>query len=127
MKIYLAGGMRSGWQDKVKEAAPNATYLDPTTKCEDKMCLKEIFNWDLARVYECDVIFAYIERDNPSCIGTSFELGSAYGQKKTIILVLEDENEHIKDKYLQFLTPAADLIYKDLDTAINFLKTLTEE
>ena len=31
-KVYLAGGMRSGWQDEVTQAAPQHEYIDPRSK-----------------------------------------------------------------------------------------------
>lgn len=35
MKIYLSGGMHSGWQQRVKRACPGPEYLDP---CEPRGC-----------------------------------------------------------------------------------------
>ena len=41
-----------------------------------------------------------MEKTNPSGIGMSVEMGYAKALGKTVILCLEENNEHIKDGYL---------------------------
>jgi nucleoside 2-deoxyribosyltransferase len=121
--IYLAGGIRSDWQQKVIDSVNYLTFFNPRSKEVDKrLTLDEFGTWDLHHVRACDLVFAYMEKSNPSGVGMAVELGYAKGLGKTIILCLESDNEHIKDKYLSFMTKVADAVYTDLDDAISHLK-----
>lgn len=122
MKIYLAGGLRSGWQDKLKELLPNIELISPLDKDDKSMNVYEYGTWDLHYIKQCDLVFAYMEKTNPSGIGLSCEIGFAYGIGKTVITCLEPNNEHIKDVYLQFIKKVSHIVYDDLDSAVKYLK-----
>ena len=67
MKIYLAGGMKSDWQDIVINACPEHTYFDPR-----KHGLSNPVDYtklDLDHIIEADIIFACFTNDNPSGFG----------------------------------------------------------
>lgn len=122
-KVYLAGGIRSNWQEKVIEANPKLEFYNPRTKEVDRtLTLPEFGTWDLHYIKKCDLVFAYMEKTNPSGIGMSVEMGFAHGLGKTVVLVLEPGNEKIKDSYLQFMKKAADIVFEDLDKAIEYLQ-----
>jgi len=121
-KVYLAGGIRSGWQDRVMREA-DAEYYNPREKEITKtLTLEEYGTWDLHHIKQCDLVFAYMEKDNPSGIGMSVEMGYAKGLGKTIILCLEQENQFIKPGYLSFMEKVADVVYTDLESAIKYLR-----
>lgn len=122
MKIYLAGGLRSGWQDKLKKLLPDVELISPLDKDDKSMNVMEYGTWDLHYIKQCDLVFAYMERINPSGIGLSCEIGFAYGIGKTVITCLEPENEHIKDAYLQFIKKVSHIVYDDFDSAVKYLK-----
>lgn len=125
VKVYLAGGMRSGWQDYVKSTF-NLTFLDPRKKeANNKMSVQEIGTCDLFFIKQSDIVFCYIEKTNPSGIGAAAELGFAKGLGKTVILCLEPNNKHINDKYLQFLHNVSHVVYNNLDEALKYLKKIT--
>jgi len=100
MKIYLSGGMRSGWQQRLKKLLrawlrnmeKNVTYYDPTMHGLDDS--PQYTFWDLEHIRKCDLVFAYMERDNPSGIGLALEVGYALGLGKPIILVNESERPY---------------------------------
>ncbi len=120
-KIYLAGGIRSNWQEKVTSRI-DAEFYNPRTKEVDKiLTLTEFGTWDLHYIKQCDIVFAYMEKNNPSGIGMSVEIGFAKGLGKTVILCLEENNEFIKDKYLEFMKKASDILFTDLEDAIKYL------
>lgn len=120
-KIYLAGGIRSNWQEKVTSRI-DAEFYNPRTKEVDKvLTLTEFGTWDLHYIRQCDIVFAYMEKNNPSGIGMSVEIGFAKGLGKTVILCLEENNEFIKDKYLEFMKKASDIAFTDLEDAIKYL------
>ena len=120
-KIYLAGGIRSNWQEKVTSRI-DAEFYNPRTKEVDKvLTLTEFGTWDLHYIKQCDIVFAYMEKNNPSGIGMSVEIGFAKGLGKTVILCLEENNEFIKDKYLEFMKKASDIVFTDFEEAVKYL------
>jgi len=120
MKVYLAGGMRSGWHERVKAQCNHVLY-DPSSKDEAKMTLEEYGTWDLTHIKNAAIVFVYIERSNPSGFGAAIEAGYAKGLGKTVILVLEPGHETHKDKYLAFFRKVADVTFDELDPAIKHL------
>jgi len=120
--VYLAGGLRSGWQNEVQERCPHLTFISPLDKDEDSMSLEEFGTWDLHHVKQADLVFTYIERTNPSCIGAAIETGYAAGKDTTVILVLEPDHEHFKNRYLDFYRKVADVTFQKLDSGINYLQ-----
>jgi len=93
--VYLAGGMRSGWQDVIKTDIPNAIYIDPrVNKLLDE---RNYTGYDLSGVIAADIIFAYMERDNPAGHGMAVEIGYAAALGKTIIYV--EDTKHPNSRY----------------------------
>jgi len=100
-------------------------FLDPRHKEADKnMSVEEIGTCDLFFINQSDIVFCYMEKTNPSGIGAAAELGYAKGLGKTVILCLEPNNNHIKDKYLEFLHKVSHVVYSNLYDGIAFLKKL---
>jgi nucleoside 2-deoxyribosyltransferase len=127
-KVYLAGGFKSDWANKVKKCSPSLSWINPKDK-EFKngervvMSVDEYGKWDLHFIKQCDILFVYIERINPSCIGLSCEAGYAKGLGKTVITVLEPNNETIKDSYLSFITQVSDIVFETLEDGVEYLKS----
>ena len=124
-KVYLAGGYRTNWQEKVKELK-GFKWLDPKEKERPNgtaipMSLNEYGTWDLHQIKQSDIVFVYAERTNKSCIGLSVESGYAKGLGKTVILVLEPNHETIDDRYLQFLKKAACITFEKLEDGMDYL------
>jgi len=121
-KVYLAGGIRSNWQQKVIDNV-DAIFFNPRTKEVDRtLTLTEFGTWDLHFIKQCDIVFAYMEKNNPSGIGMAVEMGYAKGLGKTVILCLEPDNEFIKAGYLQFMKKVSDVVYENIDEAIAHLQ-----
>lgn len=126
--IYLAGGFKSDWANDIKKCSDKFQWINPKEK-EFKngeriiMDVNEYGRWDLHFIKQCDICFIYIERSNTSCIGLSVEAGFAKGLGKTVILILEPNHETIKDCYLSFITQVADIVFEDLESGINYLKS----
>lgn len=127
VKVYLAGGMRSGWQDKVmsavRERLPNVPliFLDPRqngTSSESTYTA-----WDMDAVEISDVLFGYLEADNLAGQGLCVEFGQAEGMrraghpKKHIIFVCEPE--HPKYRYFGMARECADTVTDSLDKGID--------
>lgn len=94
MKVYLAGGMKSRWQDDVIAEFPGVEFIDPRSHgLKDE---REYTKWDLDGIRRSDVVFAYMDTDNPSGFGLSLEVGYAHGLGKPVIYVCEDTSERQK-------------------------------
>ena len=87
MKIYLAGGMKGTWQDRIREVLPNHTCYDP--RDHNLSNPVDYTKWDLDHVKKADLIFAVFTKDNPSGFGMSLEIGYAHALGIPIVLVDE--------------------------------------
>jgi len=122
--VYLAGGMRSNWRKRVRNKSQGLDFISPVDKEVDyEMSAEEYGVWDLHYLREVNIVFGYMERTNPSGIGLACELGYAYGKDTTVVLVLEDESKHFKDRYLQFMEKVSDVRFSSLEDGIRFLST----
>lgn len=129
--VYLAGGFKSDWAIRVKECSDNLLYINPKEKEYKRgerivMDVNEYGRWDLHFIKQSDVVFVYVERSNPSCIGLCCEAGYAKGLGKTVITILEPNHETIKDAYLSFITQVSDIVFEDLDSGIAYLKSFAQ-
>lgn len=96
LRVYLAGGMRGGWQDRVIEACEglNVEFFDPRSHgLKDEV---EYTHWDLEHVNLADCVFAYVEKDNPSGHGMMLELGYCAGMNWWKIFVEEEDDPRTK-------------------------------
>lgn len=117
MKIYLAGGMKSDWQDKVMVACPNHTYFDPRTHGLENPA--DYTKWDLEHVAKSDLVFACFTLDNPSGFGMCIEIGYAHRADKQIILVDEQQL-----KSWGIVRQCCNYVFNDLHKGIDCLKTI---
>lgn len=127
-KVYLAGGFKSDWANQVKKCSDKIYFINPKDK-EFKngerivMNVNEYGKWDLHYIRNSDILFAYVERTNTSCIGLFCEAGYAKGLGKTVITVLEPNHETIKDNYLSFITQVSDIVFTNLEDGVEYLKS----
>lgn len=117
-RVYLAGGMHSGWQDFVlREVGAIAVFLDPRSHG-----LKEPHAYvrrDLALVRKADIVFACLERSNPSGFGLAVEIGFAHALGKKVILV-----DEIRDRYTRFCDEVADFNEATLQAGVERLMAI---
>jgi len=117
MRIYLAGGFYSNWQDKVRQSAINHEYYNPELDSK-QTAICDFVSSDLKAIDWCDLLFVYKQRTNPTACGLSAEMGYAYAKGKPIVLV--DDNDRIDS----FLAGLSQRIYTNLDSAIEYLRGL---
>lgn len=85
--VYLAGGMKSNWQDIVKKEFPEVVFFDPRDhNCKSE---QEYTRWDLTGVEKCDIVFAFLENSNPAGQGLCVEVGFARALEKYVIYLEE--------------------------------------
>lgn len=115
MNIYLAGGMRNKWQDRVIAACPQHTFLDPRS-ATDLTTEDEYTEWDLNAIRACDVVFAYMDTDNPSGFGLCLEVGYARALNKTVLYVCEDTSA--RQKYFGMVRSCSNVTFTALEDGI---------
>lgn len=89
IKVYLAGDMRSGWQDRITKLLPKTIKIsDPRKKPKEYEKTPALYTqWDLSEIRKADIVLAYMCGSNPSGFGLSLELGYACALGKTIIFL----------------------------------------
>ena len=132
IKIYTAGGFHGDWREVFNNTLGDRfTILDPFSKEFDsekgerkRLSYEEYSAWDLWAIRTADVVFVYSEKTNPGQ-GYIVEAGYAKGLGKTVVLVRELENEHMPDRYLQFIECVADFVCNDFPTGVEFVSRLS--
>ena len=129
--VYLAGGMRSNWQQIVKntmvELQIPAIFIDP----REHACREEVkyTSWDLQGVRLADIVFAYLEKDNPSGAGLALEIGfaaalnEAPGAIKKKIVYIEQDGFPFS-RYFGMVRVCSDIQETTLESGIEQLRKL---
>lgn len=122
--VYLAGGFKSGWQDKVAKVLPSDKYelIDP--RQHGKTEPKEFTKWDLDGVERADVVLGYVEKNSNRCYGMAVEIGAAHAWNKLIIVANEwrDEKHHA----IRMMLAASSVVKENLEDAIHALRAWNE-
>lgn len=121
-KVYLAGGMKSGWQDKIiKQFGNKYIFLNPR---DHQLSISEQYTtWDLHYVKKADIILAYMEKDNPSGYGMTLEIGYAQALNKTIILI--DERSAIDTSFanrFKIVRESSSVVFNNLTDGLAFFE-----
>ncbi|WP_167616068.1 nucleoside 2-deoxyribosyltransferase domain-containing protein [Maribellus sediminis] len=121
-KVYLAGGMESDWHEKLKQRFHNK-FLFYNPKDHQLDASEQYTLWDLHHIKKSDIVFAYLEKDNPSGYGLTLEVGYAKALNKTIILVDEksDTNNEFKARFA-IVKNSASAVFDNLEEGIKFLE-----
>ena len=124
LKVYLAGGFQSGWQDKVMRAVPSLYYFDP--RSHGLKSKAEYTAWDLEAIRRSDCIFAYLEPTNPGGYALALEIGFAKALGKFVVLIDEKSvGDDQAARYLEMLTETSEVSFKSLQEGIDFLEKYT--
>jgi hypothetical protein len=122
-KVYLAGGFRSGWQDRVLSDISQFTFFDPRVhrlKNHQQYTL-----WDLEALRKSDLVFAYLEATNPGGYALALEVGFAKALGKRIILIDEKSVSGEQHRqHLSMLRAVADVSFETFEDGVNYLKML---
>lgn len=120
--VYLSGGFRANWQESViSELGDQFAFLNPRShKLADAA---QYWTWDIHFVRNCDILFAYMDKDNPSGYGLALEVGLALALNKTIILV--DERSKVDpsfENYFRIIHRSASVVLPTLADGIEYLQ-----
>ena len=126
IKVFLSGGMNdSNWQQEVINSVGKEGYIYFNPREHFLSKSKEYTMWDLFYVKKCDVVFAYMQKDNPSGFGLTLEIGYATALGKQIILV--DEKSSFDEKFdekFKIVRESSSIVFDSFSDGINFLKNL---
>lgn len=119
LTVYLSGGMKSDWQDRVIGACDklDVVFIDP--RKNDSKDPGVYTPWDLFGVAKADVVLCYLEWENPGGQGIALEAGYALGLGKHVIGVILKES-----RYWDIVRHAVSIEFGNLDAAIKYLKSL---
>jgi len=115
MRVYLSGGMQSNWQEKVIQEVPDIEFSNPATHGLEQP--EQYTAWDLFKVAQSDIVFAYLEKDNPSGVGLALEIGYAKALGKLIIFVDEKEEPRF-----EIVKHTSTVVFNNLEDGIQFLR-----
>lgn len=126
IKVFLSGGMNeSNWQQEVIDSVGKNDYIFFNPREHFLSNSKEYTMWDLFYVKKCDVVFAYMQKDNPSGFGLTLEIGYAAALGKQIILI--DEKSSVDENFAQkfkIVRESSSIIFDSFYDGITFLKKL---
>ena len=128
-KVYLAGGFRTNWQKKVIENCGDHifTFFNPREHGLEKATAMYT-TWDLHHVKQADILFGYMEHDNPSGYGLSLEVGFAKALSKTIILVDEKSKRNKKfSRYYGIVRESADIVVENFEEGLEVLRSFQSQ
>ena len=111
MKVYLSGGMKTGWQDRVP-AIDGVRYFDPRTDRPQTETALEVVSKDIHAVRDSDLIFLFMEDTNPTGYGAIWECAVAVENKIPIIAVWE------KSYVDPFVACNSLYLYRDIDSGL---------
>ena len=121
VKVFLSGRLDSNWREMVISQVPNLEYLNP--KKHQLEAPNQYAVWDLFHIERADILFGYMEKDNPSGYGLAGEVGYAKGLGKKTILVDEKSKIDAQFKeYFAIIREMSDSTFESLKDGIAFLK-----
>lgn len=119
VKIYLAGGFRSGWQSIVKDELPDCELLDPSLhNLQDSKAYTE---WDLNAVRQADIVLANMEQSNPGGFSLALEVGYAKALAKKIVFV-DQTTDPTLNRYFEMVRQVSNAVFTDLHEALAYIK-----
>ena len=119
MKIYLAGGMRTDWQDIFINRYPEFEFFDPRKHCLELE--KEYTFIDTLQIAMSNMVICYFEKSNPSGLGLAFEAGYAIGLNIPVLMI--DEKE---DRYAGMIRASSRFVYSTIEESLYLLDGLVK-
>lgn len=117
--IYLAGGMKSSWQDTAIRALLDVAFVDPRT--HGLIHEADYTAWDLAGIRRSDMVLAYMDSANPSGYGLCLEVGYAHALGIPVWYVCEDDRTE-RQKSFGMVRACSARVFNDLQDALAALR-----
>jgi len=126
IKIFLSGSLfLEDWQSKAISELGNDNFLFLNPRRHGLSDSFEYTQCDLFYLDLCDIFLGYMQKENPSGFGLSFELGYAVAKGKLTILVDEKSlsDSEFKKKF-EIVREACILLFENIDGAIDYIKNI---
>ena len=130
IKIYLAGGLVSGWQNRVIDAVPEAEYFNPLKVYREakqegrRETPAQYVKRDVDWIRACDIVFCYQEKDLPETCNCSWEMGFGQALDKRVIYV----NERVRpERYASMVSETCQFYTTDFQHGLDYLIALVKE
>ena len=114
-RVFLSGGTHSQWRQAVKDRMPNVEFYDPTSL--GKLDMAAIANTERIWLDQCDCLFFYFEANNPSGLGSAFEVGYCIAKNVPVFFVDEKRTSHT-----EWLGVHCNKVFFDIEDALAFLE-----
>lgn len=127
-KVYLAGGLSSNWRNIIINQLENEFVFFNPKEHGLEGCSKAYTTWDLHFLRNSDILFGYMEKDNPSGYGLSLEIGYANALGKTVILI--DERSEIDDffeKRYRIVHSSSNIVFSSINEGVDFLRSFSSK
>lgn len=123
-KIYLAGGMKSGWQEKVASWMNKQKFFSHPfiiyNPVDHGLAYPKLYTpCDLHHLRGCNIVFAYLEKSNPYGAAMASEIGYAKALGKTVVFVNESDL-----KGFAFVEEMSDFVVRKLEDGLSILLKL---
>jgi nucleoside 2-deoxyribosyltransferase len=121
-KVYLAGTLNTTWQNRVIESLRGKfIFYNPQEHSLEESKMYTV--WDLHYLKKSNIIFAYLNNENPSGYGLTLEIGYARALNKTIILVDEkSQNNPVFEKYFRIVRDSSSIVFDSLELGLKYLE-----
>jgi len=128
--VYLAGGMKTCWQDRVKadlrklEERGLVRWNDPRDNATNNPAEYELL--DIMRVQTADIVFGLAEDGNPGLYALCVELafGHARGARTILVNELKEETDPKRVKYFRFVGAVCDVQTASYHEGIRMLEKM---
>ena len=125
--IYLAGGMKSDWQNIVQTNCGSEKTIFINPQNHGLGTPEQYTFWDLFGVKNCDILFGFMEENNPSGFGLAAEIGYAKALGKLVIIVDEKSPKDIRFKNMYaMINQMADVRFDTLALGMDYLNRFTK-
>ena len=120
-KVYLAGTLNTSWQSKIIDRLKDKfIFYNPQDHNLGESHMYTV--WDLHFLQKSDIVFAYLNKENPSGYGLTLEIGFAKALNKTIILVDEKSlNDSSFEKNFRIVRESSSIVFDSLETGLEYL------
>lgn len=133
LHVYLAGGFRATyggerwqvWAHTKKLASNQIRVFDPSAH-QSITDVAYYSTLDFAALKQCDVVLAYMDKENPGGYALATEIGYAHALGKLILLV--DEKSETDPKFARYfaMTRYPCLVFPNLEEATSYLRTYAQ-
>ena len=119
MNIYLAGDLKSNWQDSLLPSISAHTVTDP--RKFQGLAAADYTAAELAAIRACDVLIACMRADNPSGYGLMLEAGYALGLSKRIIFWDAVQSDRNRSRFFDMLRAACGCVCYSVSDVVDAL------